>query len=405
MKKVLIITNNLECDELVGYFSTLERYFLRNGWESTNSFDADLIIIAACGAIDQVYEQVQNALKDILSIKGNFNSTVIMGCQVVTYRDKLRSIYNGKMISYGQESILDNLICANYKFESVNTPNVFNSPRQTKNELFTIIISTGCLQKCTYCIIKEAHGRIKSKTIEQISDEFSLAVNSGFKHIALAGTDTSVYGYDINTNIIELIKKLRNIDSTVKFYIDNLHPHNLIKYYDDFIELAKQNAFAYLHIAFQHVDNDILKRMGRKADFEEVYTMIRRMKHECPSLIIFTDFIFAFPGESEQQFDKLLSFVKNDKLFDYYYIHDYCDIPGTASYNLSNKISDDTKKERGLKLTVAFERRKEEKINQMDSDNYRIFKHRYDIESELEKDNPKGYYFCKDTFVELEPMY
>lgn len=401
MKKVSIITNNLECDELVGYFSRLEKYFLQNGWEVTKGFDADLIIITACGAIDMVHEHVKNALKDIKELKGNYDSTVIMGCQVITYREQLKEIFDGVMISYGQESVLDEMIQAQYKFETVATPNVFNSPRQEKNDLFTILISTGCLKRCTYCAINKAHGYIRSKSIEQVCKEFTDAVNHGYKNIAIAGTDTSVYGYDIDTNIAVLLKKLREINSDVKLFIDNLHPHNLIKYEEDFVKMAEENAFAYLHIAFQHVDDEMLLRMGRKTDFKKVYGMIQRMKKACPSMILFTDFIFGFPGETDEQFDKLVDFVKNDTVFDWYYLHDYSDIPGTPSYNFTNKISEDVMKERGLKITIAFERRKEEKIENMNQDNYRVFRHRYDIESELGKEFPKGYYFCENTYVEL----
>lgn len=401
MKTVSIISNNLECDELVGYFSRLEKYFLLNGWDTVDGLDADLILIVACGAVDFVYDRVKKALDDIKLIKGNFDSTIIMGCQVVTYKEMLQKIYSGRMVKYGDEKMLDDLINASYKFSDVGVPNVFNSPLQKENELFSIIISTGCLMKCTYCVIKKAHGYINSKPIEEICAEFELAVQSGYKNVALGGTDTSVYGLDINTNIITLIKRLRTIDSTVNLYIENLHPHNLLDYQDDYIELAKQKAFDYLHIAFQHVDNEMLKRMGREADFEKVYAMIKQMKKEYPKLIIFTDFICAFPGESDQQYEKLLDFVKNDNCFDYYYIHDYCDIYGAVSYNYDNKISDDLKKERWQKLIIAFERRRDEKVKQMDADVYRIFKSRYDIESEVDLIDPKGYYICKNTYTEL----
>ncbi len=401
MKTVSIISNNLECDELVGYYSKLEKYFLQNNWRITKNLNADLIVIVACGAVDFVFNSVKYALEDIKLKKGNFNSTVIMGCQVITYGKKLDEIFNGKMVKFGEESVLDDLINADYKFSSVTIPNVFNSPLETKNELFTIIISTGCLMKCTYCVIKKAHGYIKSRSIEEISDEFKLAIKNGYKNIALGGTDTSVYGYDINTNIITLIKKLRTIDDTVSLYVENLHPHNLIKYYNDFIELANQKAFAYLHIAFQHIDNKMLKRMGRETDFVETYNMIKEMKKKHPQLIIFTDFICAFPGETEEQYEKLLDFIKNDNCFDYYYIHDYCDIEGSVSYDYNNKISGEEAKKRWRKLMVAFERRRGAKISQMDADAYRIFRTRYDIESELANTNPKGYYFCENTYVEL----
>lgn len=396
MKKVTIISNNLECDELAGYFSRLEKYFRINNWEISKDLNADLIIIVACGAIDLVYLYVKNALSDIYAKKGDYESTIIMGCQAITYRDKLQQIFDGRMIAYGEENILDEIICAKNKFSDIKTPNVYKFSDEYPNELFTIIISTGCLRRCTYCIINKAHGSIKSKKIQDICEEYAVAIKYGYKNVALSGTDTSVYGYDNGENIINLLDKLIQMDSTIQFYIENLHPHNLIKYKEEFIRLTEKNIFAYLHIPLQHVDDAILKKMGRDTVFSEIYDMVIKLKEVSPKTIIITDFIYGFPGETDAQFSKLLEFVQNDAYFDYYYIHDYSDIPGTASYNFKSKIREEEMKKRGLQIMVAFERRKKEKKSRMDSHNYRIFRNRYNIEEFIRKE--KGYYICENTY-------
>ncbi|AIJ35238.1 radical SAM protein [Porphyromonas gingivalis] len=402
MRTVAIVTNNVECDELSNYYAKIERYFTINGWKSTNTLDADLILLVACGTVNLMHDRIKHVLEKIYELKGNYRSTIILGCQTITFREALEKVFDGQMIRYNEMPLLDERIGATIKFADIKNSHVFNSPKQkrdnNKNKLFTIVISNGCLMKCTYCIIKKAHGYLKSKTVEEVCNELKIAKRNGYHYIALGGVDTSVYGYDIGTNLIHLIKELIKVDDSIRLYIDNLHPRHLITYQKDFLELAKSNVLEYLHIPFQHVDERILKEMGREADFTQTYDLIKSIKEVAPHVVLFTDFICGFPGETEEEFNKLAEFVKTDECFNYYYLNEYCDIKGTVSSLMTNKIAPQITSKRWKKLLEIFEPRKEMKKRETDASIYERIRHRYNIHEELDRDDPRGYYFCYESY-------
>ncbi len=400
-KTVSIITNNVECDQLTSYYSKIEKYFIANGWEVVKSFDADLAVFAACGTVDFLHDVIKDALAERMEKKKTYSSTIIMGCQAITYEKEFNEFFDGEMIKYGQEDKLDNLINASIKFNEIKTSHVFNAPNQKRNndtnKLFTIIISSGCLKKCTYCQIHRAHGYINSKSIEEIKKEFTVALQNGYKHIVLAGTDTSVYGYDINTNILTLMDSLLEIDDSVKLYVDNLNPMRLAEFKEGLYRLAKRNVFDYIHIPLQHVNNDVLKRMGRVADFEEVYGIIKELKAIAPDIVLFTDVITGFPGETEEHFNDLLEFVKNDNCFYHNYINEYCEVESAPSSKMDNKIDSDLRSERWHKLLHEFELRKPV-ISESAQKIVSRIKPRYNVHEELVDESPKHFYFCMNTY-------
>jgi ribosomal protein S12 methylthiotransferase len=324
-----------------------------------------------------------------------------MGCQAITYEKSFNEFFDGEMIKYGEEDKLDGLINASIKFRDIKNLHVFNAPNQERNndtdKLFTIIISSGCLRKCTYCQIHRAHGYINSKSIEEIKKEFKIALQNGYKNIVLAGTDTSVYGYDINTNILTLIDSLLEIDNSVRLYIDNLNPMRLTEFKEGLLRLAKRNVFDYLHIPLQHVNNDVLKRMGRAADFNEIYEIIKEIKTIDPGIVLFTDVITGFPGETEEQFNELLEFVKNDECFYLNYINEYCEVESAPSSKMDNKIDSELRKARWLKLLHEYELKKpvlSEKAQKI----VKRLKPRYNVHEELVEEYPKHYYFCMNSY-------
>ncbi len=400
-KTVSIITNNVECDQLSSYYSRIEKYFVANGWEVVKNIDSDLAVMVACGTVDFLHDAIKDALSDRLEKKKTYSSTIIMGCQAITYEKAFKEFYDGEMIKYGEEDRLDTLINASIKYNDIKTSHVFNAPNQKRNndtnKLFTIIISSGCLKKCTYCQIHKAHGYINSKSIEEIKKEFSVAIQNGYKHIVLGGTDTSVYGYDKNTNILTLIDSLLEIDDTVKLYIDNLHPMRLPEFKEGLCSLAERKLIDYLHIPVQHVNNDVLKRMGRASDFQEIYEVIKELKAIAPDMVLFTDVITGFPGETEEQFNELLEFVKSDNCFYHNYINEYCDVELAPSSKMDNKIDSDVRSARWHKLLHEFELRKPVISEDAQKIISRI-KPRYKVHEELVDESPKHYYFCVNSY-------
>ena len=315
-----------------------------------------------------------------------------MGCITKTFTDSLNMIFDGIVIQYGEEDRLDEILKNTTRFNEIDIINVFKKPKQKsrndKNNLFAILIAEGCFMKCTYCIINRAYGKIKSKPVSEIETEYKRAISNGYKNIELIGTDISIYGVDIGTNIVELMNCLLDIDSNVLFYLSNFNANWLNKYTDGFVALASR--IAYIHIPLQHANDEVLKRMGRQDGFDFIYGVLKRMKEINPNIYFNTDLICGFPGETQSEFEDLLEFVKNDTCFSNYTINYYFDNPGTIASQMDNKIStsikilrrDELKKIANTKINItefknkAFKRHK--LLRQLNNDRCYYIKNSYE---------------------------
>jgi len=404
-KKVAILTNNIICEVICRYYSTLEKYFILNGWEVTTDFNCDLVIFPACGVMDEMHRAVNIALEQLEQINFPKNNIIITGCQPKTHEAELAATFKGKIIEYGKEYMLDEIINAHIPFAHIKPTNVFKAfvgiQNKGRSELFNIQISDGCLQCCTFCVINKAHGYIRSFAMEDILEQYRSAVEHGYKKIYLFGMDTFAYGYDTGkTNIIELIERMLDISSNENIFLGPLHIKWLREYSDGVLSLCKRGIVNSLHIGLQHVNDQILKRMGRPMKFAELYEDIKRIKSECPNIFLSADLLAGFPGETDEIYQELMSFVKTDTFFDMLQLHVYDDVKAAPAYKLDGKVSPAKKKVREYELNVAIGERgpyptikKRAEI----SDNNEYFRYSNGYQNRVYE----GYYFCKNTYNEL----
>lgn len=303
-RKVAIVTNNLACNANTKYYTTLEKYFRSNGWEIVTCFDADLVVFSTCGFMDKKHVIIRDALTELKKIDYPEDKIIIMGCQPKTHENEIDDVFNGRIIYFGNENLLDEIISAKIPFSKIDLTNVFkahsSNDTKNKNDLFYIIIAKGCLMQCSFCVVNKAHGYIKSTPLDEIERQFRIAISLGYRKIYLSGTDTFAYGYDIESNIIELMEYLLTIERNVEFYLGNMHARWLIKYSEGILDLCRRGVINSLHMVLQHVNKDMLKRMGRPDNFSEFYEIICRFKKENPNLFINTDIIVGFHGETEE---------------------------------------------------------------------------------------------------------
>lgn len=340
-RTVSVLTNNLCCDQLTGYYTRVEKYFRTNGWRVKNSLSTDYITIVGCGPFSTMSNLVCDMLRTIRKKRKHTQNVILMGCIPSTLSTEMRSIHDGVIIKYGEEDKLDEITKANIRFWDIDTINVFKKPKQKKkhekSNLFAILISEGCFMKCTYCIINRAYGRIRSKPLDEIENEFRKAIVNGYRNIELIGTDTSIYGADIGGNVVELMSSLLNIDPDVKFYLSNFNTNWLHVYHNELVAIA--NKIAYIHMPLQHVNEEVLNKMGRRGDFSFIYDMLKRLKDKNGDIYLNTDLICGFPGETEEQYNELLEFVRNDACFSNYTINYYFDNAETRASKMDGKIS------------------------------------------------------------------
>ncbi len=343
-KKVLIVTNDIECARNIQYCSKIESYFEANGWEISDKFEyTDKVVICACGYHNAQYNK---ALKVITRLRENNydeKNVILMGCLPKTHEKDINENFNCNIVYFNQEEKLDEIIDASTSFKSVQDSNLFKVYQEDtvnkKNNGFYIKIGDGCLGTCTYCVIKRAKGSLRSTPVDDIINQFKTAIENGYRKIQLIGEDTMAYGSDTGTTIIELINTLLSIEPNVEIYLGSVDIKWLKKYNSDFVDLCKKGIIRKLNIGLQHVNDDILKRMGRgEAKFSEVYGIIKQIKKECPDIFISTDIIVGFPGETEEAFENLIDFLKEDTCFDSIKHSGYSDNEYAPSYKLDNKI-------------------------------------------------------------------
>lgn len=204
-------------------------------------------------------------------------------------------------------------------------------------------IAEGCDNSCTFCIIPKIRGKQTSRQIEDILAEVHTMLESGIKEIEIISQDTTRYGSDINNGdslLFELLEKIEEIPGDFKYRLFYLYPDTLT-----LAHLKKLASFKkllpYFDIPFQHISENVLKRMGRFYDQKQIFEFLDFIRANFPGVFIRTSFIVGFPGETEADFRELQQFIKK-QAFESVGIFEYHDEPLAASSKLDGKISHET---------------------------------------------------------------
>lgn len=391
-KRVAIVTNNLNCERHVQYYSNIEKYFIINGWEIAEDFDVHKVIICCCGFHDVMHQKVLKIVEHLKDLHFLENNIVIMGCQSKTHEAELKENLKVKLISFNREEQLDDIINARIPFAEITPNNLLRPFKECnldeRNEYFHIKIAQGCLRKCTFCVINKAKGYIKSTPQEEILKQFRKAIKQGKRRIYLMGEDTLAYGMDTNSSIIELVDSILEIDSRVELNLGSLHMKWLLDYKEGILALCKRGIVKELHVGLQHINDRLLKRMGRPIVFSEFYQFIKHLKKECPDLFLEADILVGFPGETEEIFAELVEFFEKDACFDNVRHFAYSDVKDAPSYKFDGKLPTSQLVHRWEIL---------DKILRNRSSNYKSGDaNMMDVAFQLTHE--RNYTFCKDTF-------
>ncbi|MBU1148375.1 MAG: MiaB/RimO family radical SAM methylthiotransferase, partial [Candidatus Omnitrophica bacterium] len=212
-----------------------------------------------------------------------------------------------------------------------------------------IKISEGCRNRCTYCIIPHLKGPYKARVIDLIIKE---AEQSPAKEIILVGQDTSAY-----KRLAELLERVDKISKDRWIRLLYAHPANLGK---DVIKVIRdsKNICKYIDLPIEHINDRILRQMGRKTAKKDIVSLIEYIRKEIPGVALRTSFIVGFPGETEKEFQELLSFIKEIK-FERLGLFRYSREEGTPAYKLKKQVSEKEKERRfseGMLLQQAISR-------------------------------------------------
>lgn len=223
-------------------------------------------------------------------------------------------------------------------------------------------IEDGCNQFCSYCIIPYARGPVRSRTIENICAEISKLAENGFKEVVLTGINISSYGMDNGSNLAEVIKNVTQISGIERIRLGSIEPRVLT---EDFIQrISKITKLCnHFHISLQSGCNETLKRMNRKYTTEECLECIENLRRYFDNPAITADVIAGFPGETDEEFEKTIAFLKTVK-FSEAHIFAYSNRKGTRADTMPGQLDKATKEARSKKMTeLCLETQKEYMTN------------------------------------------
>ncbi|MDO5041244.1 MAG: 30S ribosomal protein S12 methylthiotransferase RimO [Peptoniphilus sp.] len=322
--------------------------------------ESDIIVVNTCGFIDSAKEQSIDTIINAAKYKeqGNCKNLIVAGCLAQRYPEELMDeipeidYIVGTGNFYEINEILEESLKGKRDIKTNNLNNEYleGTKKDKVNITEYVKISEGCNNNCTYCIIPKLRGKNRSRKMEDIYSEVEYLTDKGAEEIILIAQNTTDYGIDIYNDykLDELVRNLSKIEKLKWIRIMYLYPDNITP---GLIEEFKNNdkLLKYVDIPLQHISDSILKRMNRNTSKAQVQNIINKLRKNIEDISIRTTLILGFPGESEEDFDELLEFIKFNK-FDKLGAFKYSREEGTPAFNMKNQISDDIKEYRYDKL-------------------------------------------------------
>src|SRR5437773_11262819 len=339
----------------------------QKGYQITaDAEDADTVVVNTCGFIDSAKKESIEAILEAARLKteGKAKRLIVAGCLVERYRDELKAAMTELDAYIGTSQINDILsICdpntstralpviplgnqsATYLYDE-STPRVLATP----SHYAFIKIAEGCDRPCAFCFIPQMRGHFRSRRFGSIVAEAQQLAEEGVKELVLVAQDSSRYGEDLGKQdaLAHLLRELSHTDGLEWVRVMYTYPTHIS---DAFLEVLAEEPRAgnYLDMPLQHASQNVLKSMRRGGNRGSLERLIERVRHRVPGITIRTTFITGFPGETEEDFNELLTFVRNVE-FDRVGVFTYSDEEGTPAYDLPNKVDPKVAAQRRARL-------------------------------------------------------
>lgn len=363
LKKVHFIS--LGCPKNLVDSEIMAGTLMRDGFEVVSDPEgADTVVVNTCGFIEDSKKESIQKILDMSALKesGQIKKLVVAGCLTQRYKDDLVSglpeadLFVGSGEFQNISKILKNFENGDKKktffnlptyLQEESTPRVNSQPRHRAY----LKISEGCMKRCAFCAIPLIRGNLQSRTIANIVNEAHVLVAGGVKELIIISHDFTDYGWDLrrknseNTESpVELLKALAHVDGAEWIRLLYLYPDGIS---DEMIDLMKSNKkfVKYFDMPLQHINDQVLKNMNRKMTRKEITEALDKIRKNIPDAVIRTQFIVGFPGETEEQFEELLSFIAEQK-FDRVGCFQYSPEENTPGGKMDHQVDEKTKQRR-----------------------------------------------------------
>ena len=353
-----------------------------DGYNIVPSYEnVDLVIVNTCGFIDSAVQESLEAIGEALEENGR---VIVTGCLGVK-EDQIRQVHP-KVLEVSGPHSYETVMAQVHKYVPKPEHNPYTSlvPKQgvklTPKHYAYLKISEGCDHRCTFCIIPSLRGDLESRSITQVLDEAKRLADAGVKELLVVSQDTSAYAMDtqrkeggvktafwngmpIKNDLMTLCKQLGKLGIWVRLHYVYPYPH-----VDDLIPLMAEGLLLpYLDIPLQHASPKILKAMKRPGKIDRTLERIKQWREICPDLTLRSTFIVGFPGETEEDFQMLLDFLKEAQL-DRVGCFKFSPVEGAPATEMADQVPEEVKEERfhrfmQLQQEISAERLKQ-KIGQ-----------------------------------------
>ena len=319
----------------------------------------EIVVINTCGFIGDAKEESVNMILEVCELKAKrrVRKVFVMGCLSERYMVELGDEIPQVDKYYGKFDWV-NLI-KDLKGEEVTCG--LDRVQTTPQHYAYVKISEGCDRTCAYCAIPIITGRHVSRPMEEIVDEVRLLVSKGVTEIQLIAQDLTYYGVDLykKQSIAELVERISDVEGLkwvrLHYGYPTHFPMDLLR-----VMRERDNVCKYLDIALQHVSTNVLKRMRRNINKEETINLLRTIRQEVPGIYLRTTLMVGFPGETDEEFEELVQFVK-DMRFERMGAFAYSEEEGTyAAEQYEDDIEDEVKQARLDRLMRIQQRIAEE---------------------------------------------
>ncbi len=367
---------SLGCDKNLVDSEVMLGLIRDRGFELTNDeSEADIIVVNTCCFIHDAKEESINTILEMAEYKknGSLKGLIVSGCLAQRYKDDILAEIPEVDALLGTTSydaiteVIDKVLGGERaeSFKDIDYLSEIKTNRvNTTGGYYSFLkIAEGCDKHCTYCIIPKIRGDYRSVPMERLVEEAKFLSEGGVKELILIAQETTVYGVDLygRKMLAELLRKLCAIDGIEWIRIQYCYPEEIN---DELIDVIKTEPKIchYLDIPIQHASDNILKRMGRRTNREELEHLIAKLRKEIPDIALRTSLITGFPGETEEDHEILKEFVRNMR-FERLGVFTYSKEEDTPAAKMKDQITKKVKVARQKELMeiqqgIAFDRAK-----------------------------------------------
>jgi threonylcarbamoyladenosine tRNA methylthiotransferase MtaB len=330
---------------------TWAQAFQKSGHSITKQAEAaQLIVINSCAVTQDAARKSRNLIRKIHRDNPQAK-LVVSGCYATLNQDEAASLMGVDLVVSNQDK--DQLVEKTLSVLNMDTmPAMSTEPGEIS--LFTrgrqrafVKVQNGCRYRCTFCIVTVARGEEVSRPVQAVIDEINALHKQGISEVILTGVHLGGYGCDLGNNLSDLIKAILGETDIPRLRLGSLEPWEL---QEDFFELFRNpRLMPHLHLPLQSGSDTVLRRMARRCKTEEFAAIASQLRSKIPYFNITTDIIVGFPGETGQEWQDSLDFIKQTG-FGHIHIFTYSSREGTKAATFPDQVANEIKKQRSQQL-------------------------------------------------------